>query len=293
MFLAYLKALRIEQWSKNFVVFAGLIFAREFTNTDLIVQSVIAFILFCLASSSIYLINDIIDVERDRRHPEKSKRPIASGKVKKANAVIISILFMIIACVGSIYFLNTYFFTAVISYLILMILYSFVLKQIVIIDVMTIATGFVLRAVGGAVAIMVEISPWLIICTILLALFIGFGKRRHELTLLEDSAGGHRGILEHYSINLLDQLISIVTAATIIAYAIYTLFGDVYEKIGVRHLELTIPFVIYGIFRYLYLIHQKERGGTPTKILYTDLPILITVILWIATVFLLMYTSSL
>jgi 4-hydroxybenzoate polyprenyltransferase len=293
MLLAYLKALRFEQWTKNLVVFAALIFAKEFTDRDLVIQSIEAFILFCLASSAIYLINDVIDAKRDRKHPEKAKRPIASGKVGKGNAIVIAVIFIIIAATGSIYLLNTYFFTSIISYLILMLLYSLILKQIVIIDVMVIATGFVLRAVGGAVAIMVEISPWLIICTILLALFIGFGKRRHELTLLEDSAPDHRGILEHYSVGLLDQLISIVTAATIIAYAIYTLFGDVYEKIGVRHLELTIPFVIYGIFRYLYLIHKRDSGGTPTKILYTDLPILFTVLLWIASVFTLMYISHL
>jgi 4-hydroxybenzoate polyprenyltransferase len=293
MLLAYLKALRFEQWTKNLVVFAALIFAKEFTNLDLVIQSIEAFILFCLASSAIYLINDVIDAERDRKHPEKAKRPIASGKVSKGSAIVIAVIFIIIAAAGSVYLLNIYFFTTIISYLVLMLLYSLVLKQIVIIDVMVIATGFVLRAVGGAVAIMVEISPWLIICTILLALFIGFGKRRHELTLLEDSAADHRGILEHYSVGLLDQLISIVTAATIIAYAIYTLFGDVYEKIGVRHLELTIPFVIYGIFRYLYLIHKGDSGGTPTKILYTDLPILFTVLLWIISVFTLMYISRL
>jgi len=291
MFLAYLKALRAEQWSKNLVVFAALIFAREFDNVDLVIQSIEAFVLFCLASSAIYLINDVIDAERDRKHPEKAKRPIASGNVSKANAITIAAIFIIIASAGSLLLLNIYFFTTIFSYVVLMLLYSFILKQIVIIDVMVIATGFVLRAVGGAVAIMVEISPWLIICTILLALFIGFGKRRHELTLLEESAADHRGILAHYSVSLLDQLISIVTAATIIAYAIYTLFGEVYEKIGVRHLELTIPFVIYGIFRYLYLIHKGDSGGTPTKILYTDLPILFTVLLWIAAVFLLMYIT--
>lgn len=291
MTMPYLKALRPEQWSKNLVVFAALIFAREFTNGALVVKAVIAFALFCLASSAVYLINDLIDMDRDKLHPEKSRRPIASGQVKKSHAVLIAIIFILISVPGSLYFLNEYFFISVLSYLILMMLYSLVLKQLVILDVMTIATGFVLRAVGGAVAIMVTISPWLIVCTILLALFLGFGKRRHELVLLEDGAAQHRDILEHYSIGLLDQLISIVTAATIIAYAIYTMFGDVYEKLGVKHLELTIPFVIYGIFRYLYLIHKKEAGGSPTRVLYTDLPIIICVLLWIGSVFTLMYIS--
>ncbi|HER00311.1 MAG TPA: decaprenyl-phosphate phosphoribosyltransferase, partial [candidate division Zixibacteria bacterium] len=166
MFLAYLKALRAEQWSKNLVVFAALIFAREFDNVDLVIQSIEAFVLFCLASSAIYLINDVIDAERDRKHPEKAKRPIASGNVSKANAITIAAIFIIIASAGSLLLLNIYFFTTIFSYVVLMLLYSFILKQIVIIDVMVIATGFVLRAVGGAVAIMVEISPWLIICTI-------------------------------------------------------------------------------------------------------------------------------
>ncbi len=288
---AYFKALRPEQWSKNLIVFAALIFAREFTNTALVAKAVIAFVLFCLVSSAIYLINDLTDIERDKLHPEKSKRPIASGAVKKSHAVIMAAVFALIAIPGSLYLLNEYFFIAIISYFILMILYSMVLKQLVIIDVMTIAAGFVIRAVGGALAIMVTISPWLIVCTTLLALFLGFGKRRHELLLLDADAPQHRGILEHYSISLLDQLISIVTAATIIAYAIYTMFGDVSEKLGVKHLELTIPFVIYGIFRYLYLIHKKEAGGSPTKVLYTDLPIIVTVLLWIGSVFTLMYIS--
>lgn len=288
---AYLKALRPEQWSKNLIVFAALIFAREFTNTALVTKAVIAFALFCLASSAIYLINDLTDIERDKLHPEKAKRPIASGAVKKSHAVVMAVVFALIAIPGSLYFLNLYFFIAIFSYLVLMVLYSMVLKRMVIIDVMTIAAGFVIRAVGGALAIMVTISPWLIVCTTLLALFLGFGKRRHELVLLDADAPQHRGILEHYSVGLLDQLISIVTAATIIAYAIYTMFGDVSEKLGVRHLELTIPFVIYGIFRYLYLIHKREGGGSPTKVLYTDLPIIVTVLLWIGSVFTLMYIS--
>ncbi len=287
--MAYLKALRPEQWSKNLIVFAGLIFARAFTQTELIIEATIAFIIFCFASSAIYIFNDLVDIERDRSHPKKKFRPIASGKVNKQTAYIISAILMIGSAAGSYLLLNEYFFWAVFSYIVLNILYSLSLKQIVIIDVMSIAAGFVLRAVGGAVAIGVEISSWLVICTTLLALFLGFGKRRHELVLLNSTAAEHRTILEKYSISLLDQLISIVTAATIIAYAIYTLFGQAPEKYGATHLELTIPFVIYGIFRYLYLIHKKEAGGSPAKILYTDIPILLTVILWIISVILLLY----
>jgi 4-hydroxybenzoate polyprenyltransferase len=286
----YLKALRPEQWSKNLVVFAGLIFARKTSDSEILIQSILAFILFCLASSAVYIINDIIDIKKDRQHPEKSQRPIASGKIKKSYALTLSIFLMIISFAGSALLINEYFLTAIFSYIVLIILYSFSLKKVVIIDVMTIAAGFVIRAVGGAVAIMVEISPWLIVCTTLLALFIGFGKRRQEIVLLEGNATNHRKTLDNYSISFLDQLIAIVTSATIVAYAIYTFFGDMAGKYGVKHLELTIPFVIYGIFRYLFLIHKREQGGSPTRILYTDIPILICVVLWISSILLLTYS---
>lgn len=286
------KALRIEQWLKNLVVFAGLIFANAFRDVALVLDAGLAFIFFCLASSAVYLINDICDIEKDRQHPAKSSRPIASGKLSRSTAAITSAVLILISLGGSLYFLNEYFFTAVISYILLILLYSVSLKRVVIIDVMTIAAGFVLRAVGGAVAINVEISPWLIVCTTLLALFLGFGKRRHELVLLKENAASHRIILKKYSIAFLDQLISIVTAATIVAYSIYTLFGDPFEKLGVKHLELTIPFVIYGVFRYLYLIHKESKGGSPTRILYTDLPILLCVLLWISSIFVLLILSK-
>lgn len=291
MVTAIIKALRPEQWLKNLVVFAGLIFANAFRNTTLVLDAFLAFIFFCLASSAIYLINDICDIEKDRQHPAKSSRPIASGRVSITTAGIIAAVLIIIALLGSILFLNEYFFIAVACYIVLLLMYSVSLKRVVIIDVMTIAAGFVLRAVGGAVAINVEISAWLIVCTTLLALFLGFGKRRQELVLLGENAGSHRLILKKYSITFLDQLISIVTAATIVAYSIYTLYGDPSHKLGVKHLELTIPFVIYGIFRYLYLIHQECKGGSPTRILYTDLPILLCVLLWIGSIFVLMAIS--
>lgn len=289
MLAQYFKALRPEQWSKNLVVFAGLIFAREFTNTVLISKATLAFVLFCLASSSMYLINDLIDYQKDKLHPRKSLRPIASGKIAKSGALILAVILIITSLTGAFHFLNKYFFAAICSYVILSMLYSFFLKKVVIIDVMSIAAGFVLRAVGGAAAINVEISAWLVVCTTLLALFLSFGKRRHELVLLEANAANHRGILAKYSVSLLDQLISIVTAATIISYAFYTLSGEVSQKLGVEHLELTIPFVIYGIFRYLFLIHKMDAGGSPARILYSDLPILICVLLWITSVLILMY----
>lgn len=286
-----LKAMRPHQWSKNLVVFAGLIFAREFTDIDLVLKSLLSFVVFCLASSAVYLINDIIDYEKDRNHPKKRNRPIAAGKLPRPTATVCSVILMASALAGAFFMLNLQFTIVVLAYLLLIIFYSTVLKQVVIIDVMTISAGFVLRAVGGAVALPVEISAWLVVCTTLLALFIGFGKRRHEIMLLEANASGHRKILAKYSIPLLDQLISIVTAATIVAYAFYTLSPDVKQKLGVDHLELTIPFVIYGIFRYLYLIHKHDRGGSPARVLFTDPPILICVLLWIISVMLLMYLS--
>lgn len=287
----YLKALRPEQWTKNLVAFAGLIFAREFTNLPLVGRSAIAFVLFCLASSAAYLINDVVDYEKDRLHPEKRVRPIAAGRVPRSGAVVLALILIALACTGGWLWLNRSFLLCLGAFVLLNVGYSLLLKHQVILDVMAIAAGFVLRAVGGALAIEVTISAWLVLCTTLLALFLGFGKRRHELVLLEDSAPGHRANLADYSTQLLDQLIAIVTAATITAYGFYTLSPEVKVKLGVSHLELTIPFVIYGLFRYLYLIHKHARGGSPTRVLYTDLPILVCVVLWIVAVLVLMYLS--
>ena len=283
-----LATLRPQQWVKNFVLFAGLIFSQNLGRLDLILETVAGFALFCLLSSSVYIFNDIMDVESDRKHPLKSARPIASGKMSISTATLLFVIFAVIA-LGLSFLLNTIFALTALSYFILNLLYSVYLKNVVIIDVMSIAAGFVIRAVAGAVIIGVEISAWLVVCTILLALFLGFGKRRHELVLLENQATDHRRILSEYSPYFLDQMISVVTASTVVAYAFYTLSPEVETKLGTGHMDLTIPFVLYGVFRYLYLIHQKEGGGSPTRMLLSDKPILGNVILWLLAVVFIVY----
>jgi 4-hydroxybenzoate polyprenyltransferase len=280
--------LRPQQWVKNLVVFAGLIFSQNLGNTDLILETIAGFVLFCLLSSSVYIFNDIMDLESDRKHPSKSSRPIASGKINKKTAVFMFVLLALVALGLSVWLSPAFALTAL-AYFVLNLLYSVYLKNVVIIDVMCIAAGFVIRAVAGAVLIDVAISAWLIVCTTLLALFLSFGKRRHELVLLENQAIDHRKILSEYSPYFLDQMISVVTASTVVAYAFYTLSPEVETKLGTKHMDLTIPFVLYGVFRYLYLIHQKEGGGSPTRMLLTDKPILGNVILWLLAVILIVY----
>jgi 4-hydroxybenzoate polyprenyltransferase len=280
--------LRPQQWVKNFVLFAGLVFSQNLSNSDMVLKTIFGFALFCLLSSSVYVLNDILDIESDRKHPLKSNRPIARGDIKISTAVV---LFVILALVslGLSYRLSPTFALTALVYFVLNLLYSLYLKHVVIIDVMCIALGFVLRAVAGAVVIGVEISAWLVVCTTLLALFLGFGKRRQELMLLENQATDHRKSLSEYSQYFLDQMISVVTASTVIAYAFYTLSPEVESKLGTTHMDLTIPFVLYGVFRYLYLIHQKEGGGSPTQMFLNDKPLLANIILWLISVVLIVY----
>ncbi len=280
--------LRPQQWVKNFVLFAGLIFSQNLSNSDMVVKTIFGFALFCLLSSSVYILNDILDIESDRKHPLKSNRPIARGDIKISTAVVLFAILAMVSLVLS-YRLSPSFALTALVYFVLNLLYSLYLKHVVIIDVMCIALGFVLRAVAGAVVIGVAISAWLIVCTTLLALFLGFGKRRHELMVLDNQATDHRKSLSEYSQYFLDQMISVVTASTVIAYAFYTLSPDVESKLGTKHMDLTIPFVLYGVFRYLYLIHQKEGGGSPTKMLLNDKPILANIILWLISVVLIVY----
>lgn len=285
---SFIRSLRPEQWIKNLVVFGALIFSKNFADIPMIETSVIMFALFCVVSSSIYLFNDVIDYEKDKVHPRKSKRPIASGAISRGTALGISATMLVVALALAWFVLNLPSFLVLVSYAVLNVLYSLVLKHVVILDVMSIAGGFVLRAVGGGLAISVPISSWLVVCTILLALFLGFGKRRHELTSLEGVAVEHRKILEHYSTYFLDQMIGVVTASVVVAYTFYTLSPEVEEKLDVQHLEISVPFVLYGIFRYLYLIHKKEKGGSPSRLVLTDPPLLLNVLLWLAMVLVLM-----
>jgi 4-hydroxybenzoate polyprenyltransferase len=283
-----LQLLRPPQWSKNTVLFAALIFAKHlFVFSDLITVT-LGFLAFCALASGAYVMNDLRDCERDREHPLKSLRPLPSGRVRRGTAVVLSIALVLTGMLSAIA-LRPGFGVLAGVYFVLQVAYTFWLKETVILDVMSIAAGFVIRAVAGGVIIAVPVSPWLVICTFLLALFLGFSKRRHELILLEGRATDHRASLKEYSPYFLDQMIAVVTASTVVAYAIYTASPEVREKLGTDKLYLTIPFVLFGIFRYLYLVHQREEGGNPTQLLLTDRPLLIDVLLWIATAALLLY----
>ncbi|MCL5264616.1 MAG: decaprenyl-phosphate phosphoribosyltransferase [Chloroflexi bacterium] len=271
-------SMRPKQWTKNFMLFFGLIFSYNLRNPSLIVLTVAGFAIFCLLSSGIYLVNDLVDLEKDRKHPLKSKRPIASGKLPQALATFAAFLLLIVS-IPLAFILNYSFGLIAVGYVTLMLAYSYGLKHLVLIDVFAIAAGFVLRAVAGAEAISVPISPWLYVCTALGALFLGLSKRRHELILLNDDATGHRKILEEYSAPMLDQMITIVTAMTIMGYSLYTFSAENLPRNN--SMMLTIPFVLYGAFRYLYLIHLKNAGGSPEDILLKDKPLLLDVALWV------------
>ncbi len=285
---AILKTMRPKQWTKNLIIFAGLIFSLNLFKPPLFAKTFAAFVVFCLLSGAVYIINDIKDLERDKNHPLKSKRPLASGELTISSAIF-ALIFLIPGSLLISFMLNPNFGYIAVLYLILSTLYSFYFKHTVILDVLINSIGFVLRAVAGAVVIQVVISPWLFICTILLALFLGLGKRRHELVLLGDGALNHRKILEEYSPELLDQMIAVVTASTVMAYSLYTMAPETKEKLHTPYMNLTIPFVLYGIFRYLYLIHKREEGGDPSLVLLTDKPMLIDVILWMLTTVILIY----
>jgi len=282
------KSMRPQQWIKNFFIFAAIIFSQNIFNLPLLLKTIIAFVSFCLLSSSLYILNDLKDLEEDKLHPLKSKRPLASGRLKKSTAflsfIVLSTLSLILAIT-----LNRYFFMIALVYFFLQVAYSVRLKHVVILDVFVIATGFLIRVVAGGLAIEVTISSWFLICTILLALFLAISKRRHELVLLEDSASDHRPILEEYNPYLLDQMIAVVTASTLVAYCLYTISEETVAKFGTTKLIFTVPFVLYGIFRYLYLIHQKTEGGSPEVLIIKDRPLLIDIFLWIASAILILY----
>src|SRR6187549_888278 len=289
--LNLLISLRPAQWTKNLLVFAALIFAHKLFEPAAVVRSFEAFAIFCALSGVVYLINDVADREADRRHPVKCRRPIASGEVPVRAALMLAAVLAAVALAAA-FALRPLFGVIALSYLVLLALYSGPLKHIVIIDVLTIAVGFVLRAAAGAVAIEVAFGAWLYMLTILLSLFLALSKRRHELVLLARGATGHRRILQEYSPYLLDQMISVVTASTLVAYAIFTVSPDTIAKFHTERLGLTLPFPLYGIFRYLYLVHLKEGGGSPSDTLLADKPLLSCVALWAAVVALLIYGPS-
>lgn len=285
------RSMRPKQWTKNLILFAPLIFSQNITNQPLLLKSLMSCIIFCLLSGCVYILNDLIDLKQDKFHPIKCKRPLASGMLKPVFAVTALVVFLILTIALAILFINTPFSLVMASYLLMQVAYSIVLKHIVIIDVFTIAAGFLLRVIAGALAIDVTFSHWLFICTILLALFLALSKRRNEIILLDDKAVSHRKILFEYSADLLDQMISIVSTATVIAYILYTVAPETVNKFNTDNLKYTVPFVLYGIFRYLYLMHQKNEGGSPEKVLLNDRPILLTVILYCLTVCFVLYTA--
>jgi 4-hydroxybenzoate polyprenyltransferase len=286
---ALLVSLRPHQWTKNLFVLAALAFSKHLFDADAVARAVFAFLVFCALSGATYLVNDLTDLEQDRLHPTKRLRPLAGGLLPVAVARLFAVA--LFACgLAAALVLGPRFTLAAALYLGLSLAYSLAVKHVVILDVLSIAIGFVLRAVAGALAIDVAFSDWLVVCTLLVALFLALAKRRHELVTLDDAAG-HRRILAEYSPYLLDQMISVVTASCLTAYAFYTLAPDTIEKYRTDKLSLTIPFVIYGIFRYLYLVHRREQGGSPSELLLTDRPLLLAVAMWAAVVVAIVYTA--
>ena len=288
---ALIASLRPHQWSKNLLVFAALGFSKHLFEPVPLLRALVAFAIFCALSGVVYLVNDIADVERDRLHPRKRRRPIASGALEVRTAGIAAAV-LGSASLGAALPLGWGFLTVAAAYLALNLAYSLRLKEIVILDVLSVSLGFVLRAIAGGVAIGVPISDWLLVCTILLALFLALAKRRHEITSLGGDAAGHRPILKEYSPYLLDQMISVVTASCVTAYTFYTLAPETRDKFQTDRLSWTVPFVLYGIFRYLYLVHQKDGGGSPSESLVTDRPLLVAVALWAAATVLILYTAT-
>jgi len=278
MLTALIKTMRPRQWTKNVFIFAALVFDKQLFKFDSFLRTLAGFALFCLISSCVYILNDIADVGADRQHPEKKNRPIASGKLPVSAAWIAEIVFVVIALAFS-YLLAPAFCLVVAVYFLLNLAYSTSLKHIAILDVLIISAGFVLRVGAGVTLIHVErFSPWLYIVMFLLSLFLGFGKRRAELALLANDAGSHRKVLDGYTLPLLDQYILIVSGTTIVAYSLYTFSAP---NVPENHsLMLTIPFMVYAIFRYLYLIEVEHAGGTPEEILLSDRPFQISMFLW-------------
>lgn len=290
---ALIRTMRPEQWTKNLVLFAGLVFAGGLDDPRLIGLAVSGFLIFCALSGAIYLTNDLVDVRSDRQHPLKRTRPLASGELPVAVAAVSAGALS----AGALYLafrLGAGFGYVASGYLLLNVLYDLALRRMVILDVMAIALGFVLRAVASVevlrqVAPDTEISPWLLVCTFFLALFLGLGKRRHEVIVLGTAADGHRSTLSFYVPPLIDSLLAIVTASTVVSYAIYTIWPGTVEKVGSANLVYTVPFVVYGVMRYLYLMFAEGEGGRPSRSLVSDAPLALNILLWIATVSVIIY----
>lgn len=288
LWLAVVSA-RPGEWIKNTVLFAALFFSQNLLNPELLAKSFVAFALFCFATGGVYLINDICDRDWDKKHPQKSTRPIASGALSVVVAMPAAIFLFGAAIIGA-FLLNPPFGLVTFSYVLLNIAYSNWLKHEVILDVFSIAAGFVLRVVAGAVVIDVMMSHWLLICTMLLALFLGLSKRRHEFVTL--TSDDRRRVLAEYNPLFLDMMIGIVTSATVVSYAFYTVSQETVQRFHTDRLLLTLPFVLYGIFRYLYLVYHKNYGGDPSRTLVGDGPLLVTIVLWVSACGAIIYTAA-
>ena len=290
MLKSLLITMRPKQWTKQVFVFAALVFDRKLTHLTAFLSTIVAATAFCLVSGAVYLINDLVDIDKDRQHPTKRHRPLPAGKLDPIVAIVAAVAIPLICIPVAIWF-NRAMGLVLLGYFVLQLLYSFFLKDIVIIDVMTIATGFVLRVAAGVVVIDVErFSPWLYVCMTLLALFLGFGKRRHELFTLQANANNHRASLEHYSLELIDQMSVVVISAAVMAYSLYTFSApNLPRRDGQPLMMLTIPFVLYGLFRYQYLIHVRREGGTPEELVLKDVPLIVDLLLYGVTVVILMY----
>jgi 4-hydroxybenzoate polyprenyltransferase len=290
-----LRSMRPHQWIKNVFVFAAIAFSAErlWLQPRTLLLTFGAFAVFCMAASAIYLINDLVDIEKDRAHPRKCNRPLASGKVSPVQATVAAVV-LVLTSLPLAYLIDRDFgfLTVLLTYIIVQgVLYSYWLKNVVILDILVIAAGFILRAAAGAVVLGISMTPWLLVCMGLLALFLGIGKRRHELVLLEQGAGEHRRILNEYSVPMLDQMMAIVTASIVMAYSMTTFSAPVVPHEPYPLLMTTIPFVVYGIFRYLYLIYQRDGGGSPDELVLKDAPLAINIALWGITVLGIMFFS--
>lgn len=284
--------MRPQEWVKNLLVFAGVIFSGSLLELHDLWVSTLGFLLFCAASSGIYIFNDLCDIKSDRAHPIKSTRPLAAGELNLNLARISMVALFAAAAAGSLA-LSSRFALVIVVYLAACVAYSLQLKNVVILDVILIASGFVLRAISGAVLIDVTISEWLIICTSMVALLVGFGKRRHELMLLRSAASSHRKNLSEYSVRFLDSIMAICAGAALITYALYTRADETVARVGSQWMLVTIPFVVYGVFRYLFLIHQRNAGGDPVKILFRDRPTALNLLLWLIAASLVVYLPHL
>jgi len=277
---ALVNAMRPHQWIKNSFILLPLVFAQRVFDIHAVLASLLGVAIFCALTSSVYLYNDIIDVEADRKHPVKKNRPLAAGLISTRLAVVTAICLLLLALISG-YFLQRSFFAILVAYLLIQILYNYRLKEVVILDIFCVSSGFFLRVAAGAAVIEAPMSRWMIICTTLIAVFLTLCKRRNELMILgKDDAGSHRKVLDEYSVEFLDQMIGITSGATLLSYLLYVTSTETIEKFHTDRLIYTFPFVLYGLFRYLYLIHQKREGGSPEKLFFSDAPILSTVVIW-------------